>query len=167
MKRESETGKSRRREPAGAAASLLIALCREKLRFLEEEHGFRLAARSADYHAAEVTYQNQTTGVSVYYEYRDGAVWAVLRRLVQGRLPGYEDRVNAHGLWTLQALRDPAYDATPKMGSGPLTDAQMQTEITAIAEALRKFAPDILAGEFSVFPELARIERQSMEREDV
>jgi hypothetical protein len=140
-----------------------VSLVREKFRFLEEDYGFKLVSTECDRDTSVVPYQNDTTGVSAYYEPRDSSVWVVLRRLVNGELPGYDDPINTHGLYAIVSLRSPGAWVGEKHDPGPLTPAEMETRIDEQAKALRTHGADILRGDFSIFPKLAEFEQKMAE----
>jgi len=140
---------------------VFVDQCREKFQFLVDEFGCQLAS-AEKYRAGlgdgRVAYQNGTTAVRVAYEGRDRAVWTVLMRLVNGKPPAYGDPDNCHGLWTVVRLRAPA--RRRELAGRVLTEADMEAAVGAEASLVRDLCMDILRGDFSIFPELKRVEAE-------
>jgi hypothetical protein len=138
-----------------------VALCREEFQFLEDEYGFRPVSTQSGEDTRHVIYKNDTTGVGVYYEFRDAATWVVLMRLLNGTLPEYGDPVNTHGLHLFVRLRSSIPPTPEQWIPPPLPPSELTKRLRKNAAALRTYADDVLHGDFSVFPELAALKRSS------
>ncbi len=136
---------------------LFVKLCNEKFQFLVEEFGFKRMPAKCGAHGCALLYRGQTTSVAIYYERRDQAAWVSLKRLTDGKEPDVLDKMNQHGLWSVVRLK--AGPDVKLVGSVP-TEADMERVLTENAHALRTYAADILRGDFSLFPELYRVENE-------
>jgi len=137
-------------------------LCIEKLDFLEKDFGFKVVNREEEPYGVFITYQNSTTAVRISFEPREGGVFLLLSRLVEGKVPPYpiivgeNTALNSFYLDDLVALRAPSLEFSfrkAKMSSV----VQIESAVNEIGGVLRKFASDILMGDFSIFKELAVI----------
>jgi len=61
--------------------------CLQKFGFLEKEFDFALRSSERTSYGSHVTYSNQTTGVRVSLEPREGGIFVELSRLADGELP--------------------------------------------------------------------------------
>lgn len=137
-------------------------ICRNQLRFLEDDFCFELLKTEREPYGVFVTYQNPTTAVRVSLEPADGGIFVLLSKLVHGRIPKYpifiKPRTRLHSFYLndivrLKALKGASDFAWQKAS----TVAEISTSLAAIAIILRRFASDILSGDFSVFVPLDRV----------
>ena len=141
-------------------------LCRNKFVFLQREYKYKLVNIKRSIYGTHITYKNSTTAVIVSDVRRDGGIFVKLVRLVDGAIPPYPitikpDTVLHHfDLNDILSLRNPsARPAQPDIDA--LRDPEVLSEvITKYARALRLHAPDILQGNFTLFPQLDRIVRK-------
>lgn len=112
--------------------------------------------------ACRVFFQNGTTEVEFRWDYR---ISVRLGRIVDGRVPpdpiqaGRGVHFNSHYLDLLLTLRAPHLD----IGAYERSQAELEVRdrVTAVVcdlvDALRTYASDVLAGDFSVFAELDEV----------
>jgi hypothetical protein len=133
------------------------ALCGEPFSFLVDGYGCRIASTSVEgpYRYAAVVYQNDTTGVGIYYDGREGHVLAAVMRLANGKPPPYGDEENFFGLWTLVLVRGSATEREEIV--------RTERENKKVAAVIQTYADRLHKGDFSVFPELAKVKQQRSE----
>jgi hypothetical protein len=139
-----------------------------EFQFLESKWGFTRGPFMEDRWHQEVIYKNETTGVHVVYERREDLLLVWLYRLVNGEPPvytsvgeRYRDETNNFSLLNLVRLR-----VTPDEFSNLIARrdrADLQGKCHELAQALELYAADVLAGDFSIFPELGKIMRERRE----
>jgi hypothetical protein len=136
--------------------------CLQKFGFLEKEFGFALRSSETTSYGSHVTYTNQTTGVRVSLEPREGGIFVELSRLADGELPSVpifiesDSVLNSFDLDDILLLRS-APTGKQLDTSSALTADEIERELERYASALRAYAPDILWGDFELFPQLASL----------
>lgn len=137
-------------------------ICRNQLRFLENEYGFELVKTEREPYGVYMTYQNRTTALRISLEPAEGGIFVLLSKLVSGKIPRYpifvKPRTQLHSFY----LNDIVQLKASKGASGcawrkASTAAEISTSLGEIAILLRTFASDILSGDFSVFVPLDRV----------
>jgi hypothetical protein len=127
--------------------------------FLFDEYGFVEAEARMHPPGMWIHYRNDTSQVSVHFEY--GAdVWVTV-----GRLTHFEERLvggEQYNLDVLLSLRAP--DLELKEEPFPDFDEMRIGEILANRAVALRYAADVLRGNFDVFPELARITEERFQR---
>lgn len=139
-------------------------LCRKIFNFLEKDFGCRLDSVVRDSYGAYLAYRNSTTGVKISFTPGDGDVLIYLIKLIDGVMPVYpvtitlKDSVYYFELDEVISIKNPTLQIL-----NPSTD-EMIKKISTLkeillqqAEYLKKYAADILKGNFSIFPELEKI----------
>lgn len=138
-------------------------LCKEEFRFLIKEFGCQAPSITRHARFREVVYRNQTTGIEVCCELEyTPVVWVSLTRLIDGEDPGAVDRANRHALWAAVQLRSRSGSAEELPEIVP-AEAELDRVVSAQARSLCTYAADILLGDFTLFPELGKLEEQRLE----
>jgi hypothetical protein len=140
----------------------------EAFRFLVDEFDFELSgvARSSWYERS-VVYVGRNTGVVVELDTREHTLRVLLAKLVRRllgkkKLPSYLDTAETHwvDLREMIALRAPSSPLLrARFGRGPMSDEQIGQLLPRYADALRRYATDILSGDFAVLPEAQKMAR--------
>lgn len=141
-------------------------ICLKSFEFLEEEFGCKPVSVKREFYGTFIVYKNTTTAIRVSIEPYDGGIFVFLIRLVRGEIPEYPSSIEAttslfwFDLEDLIALRAPSL----KLDRPPLDDlfkpSNLEKILAQYAQALRKYAIDILRGDFSVFNELSKIVKE-------
>jgi hypothetical protein len=135
-------------------------LCLECLRFLEDDFGFRVLKIEREPYGTFITYQNSSTAVRASLELREGGIFVLLSRLVDGQIPEYPVFVQAN-----TPLHSFYLDDLVQAKGGELrTNRNIEGSLTKAAEALRVFASDVLKGDFAVFDKLDRVVKERARR---
>jgi hypothetical protein len=140
-----------------------IALIRRSFGFLESELGLRLERDIKKRQRFELVYVNDVAGVDITYEPRDLYVHVMLCRLTDGKFerdPRFftaETELKCFDLNDLVQLSNPADMVRGYELYAPSPPGGVEGIIKDQAENLRRYGGGILAGDFSVFPDLDRI----------
>jgi len=154
-----------------------LQICEEKLRPILDEYGL-VKTRVDDpggYMYYTVIFQNETTALLVYFEWRDVYLTVQICRLVDGQVQ--QKWYAADPEWTcfpvevLLTVRAPDYDQSPLLISQTYEDFSgddaimddVRNQLEIYAAALREYGGDIFRGDFSVFPQLEMILKQRIE----
>jgi hypothetical protein len=146
--------------------------CLQKFGFLEKGCGFALRSSERTSYGSHVTYSNQTTGVRVSLEPREGGIFVELSRLVDGELPSVPIFIESDSVLNSFDLNDIILLRSAPTGkqldtSSALTADEIESELERYASALRDYAPDILRGDFELFSQLASlVKRRKRELDD-
>lgn len=138
--------------------------CNKEFGFLTAEHGLKVMNTSKDTYGCYVTYCNDVVAVKVSYEIKDGGLFVMVCRMVNGKLPPEEifvrsDTVlNSFDLEDVVALKEPSIELEQNFAdpSKP-TAKELETNLRIYAKALKTYAKDILGGDFSSFADLEKI----------
>ena len=178
MKSRKKATKSKRKQQDEKRVATFLRICEEALRTLMEEYG--LARTRVDdpggYMYYTVIYQNETTALRVYFEWRDIYLSVQICRLVDGQVQKESHAFNKE--WTsfevedLLTVRAPGFDQSPLLATRSwedfkgedaiLDDVRQKLEIYAVA--LREYGGDILRGDFSIFPQLDKLVKQKVKK---
>jgi hypothetical protein len=141
-----------------------IGLFKKAFSFLIDDFGFREKSLELDNSGIRLVFCNSTTGVRISYEPREGGIFVMLIRLVDGKQPDYpifidEDTVlNYFDLQDLLSVRIPCFKENNfEIGK---TNSELENYIKQIAKNLRTQAEDILKGDFLIFSELEIIVKE-------
>ena len=107
----------------------------ERLRFLEEEHGFR---REVVGDGTAILYTGTETAVRVELEPRNDYICVWLVRLVDGRLPPLF--AYAHSHWLPLDELEPSLRVARRMLGEAFTAAELDRTLSAVALTLRRHA---------------------------
>lgn len=114
-----------------------------------------------------IKYQNETTGITIYNEPRDG-VFVILSRLVDGKIPDYPLQIKADTPLNTYYLEDIISFKISKKSIGEKIGnylrnlnfphkLDLEKTLTKYATEIEEYAADILKGDFNEFPELEKI----------
>jgi len=117
-----------------------------------------------DIYGCYITYNNDIVAVEVSYEIKDGGLFVMLCRMVDGGLPPQEVFVrsktvlNRFDLEDIVSLKEPSIDLEQDFADPHKpTTKELETNLRVYAEALKTYAKDILRGDFSTFADLEKI----------
>lgn len=149
-------------------------LCKSNFRFLQR-YGFSLIKSEREPYGVFMTYANSTTAVRISYEPREGGIFVLLGRLRKGGLPKYpifiypETSLDSFHLEDVVSIRAGNIQWAGKAQKA-VTAAELKVQLKQQAQALQKYAADILQGDFAVFRELEKLvkarQRQIQSRRD-
>lgn len=112
-----------------------------------------------------VLYRSATSFVRITDEPREGGIFVLIGRLVDGSVPPYpitvgpDTQLHAFYLEEFKRLRS-------KTGTSMADGHPKQSELERCAEDTRKYAENVLRGDFSVFPALAQQVKARLELRD-
>ena len=121
----------------------------DRLRFLEEEHGFR---REVVGDGTAILYTGRETAVRVELEPRDDQICVWLVRLVDGSLPPLFTYAPSH--WLPLDDLEPSLRVACRMFGEAFTAAELDRTLSLTALALRRHT-HVLAGDHAAFEEHA------------
>ena len=172
MKPRKKATKSKRKQQDEKRVATFIGICEEKLRAVLDEYG--LARTRVDDPGGYYTiiFQNETTALRVYFEWREVYLSVQICRLVNGQFQEESHAFNHE--WTsfpvedLLTVRAPDYDQGPLLISRSYEDftgedaimEEVGRQLEIYAAALREYGGDILRGDFSIFPQLDKLAKQ-------
>lgn len=140
---------------------LFEQLCAKHFKFLIERYGFKKLKPDKDAYGCRVTYIGKTTGVKVSYEYKDGGLFVLLARLINGKMPPYpvfvkpDSVLNQFYLEDIVAVKHPSFQLKQNFDDivNPTLE-ELESSLSNYAEALQIYGQDILKGDFSIFSKL-------------
>ena len=135
---------------------------------LEDKFGFKIVDVEKDDFGDYLTYQNDTTGIKISYEPREGGIFILLSRLIDGKMPEYPIHIEADTILNSFDLEDIIAFKEAKKGIGRKfknyfrrynisRKASLVKNLSKYIEELEEYAAYILNGDFKDFPELDRI----------
>jgi hypothetical protein len=145
-------------------------VCTTNFDFLVEEFGFRRKAKKRDAGVYRVPYESARAKVEVGFEWREQYIYVLLgkpgvpRWKAEGRLPSPSDELTGFNLEDLLSLRAPGGGLNPKTFGRALTREDIEHVCGTYARALREHAADVLRGDFSIMPAMARIMNERAEK---
>jgi len=131
--------------------------------FLQQEYGFQDVSSVIDKDFCIIKMQNNTTGIALHFERRDYTLFVYLYRLIDGKM--VEDKIpvsaelplNSIELQYIIQLREDSNDNTNiKSQTSKSLDELMQD----VAANLKKYADDVLKGNFEAFSEVDSIAKK-------
>lgn len=145
---------------------------KQQFRFLKKKYGFTLSKESQEDWGVQMDYVNKGIGVGVKiaYEIREGYIFILLCRLVEGRIVDDPRNINEKtilnnfSLDDLISLKEPsdninaAYEY-PDDHKYHDEDDGLRLYARDFAANLEKHANDILNGDFGIWPQLDKIVR--------
>jgi hypothetical protein len=141
----------------------LSQICGKHFKFLEKKYGFVLVKEAVDSLSYEFWYKSNTVGIKVKFEFPDFYLFVKLCRLQNEGFPPKpgeirpETQLESFDLDDVLTIRSkesliPSYSVDTKFDKALLEDVVRKQAIN-----LKKFATDIIKGDFSLFPELDKI----------
>ncbi len=126
---------------------------------LAAEFGLKVTQRSASRGYAEVSYANDTTGLNVAVDWFEFRPFVHVHQRRSGdtatALAGYEGSMLSFDADDLLQLREASPSPVGKMIS-TRDDVAAGRLLAQYADALCRYAADVMRGDFTVFPELER-----------
>ena len=148
-------------------------IAEKEFQFLVDEFGFKKRARKKDAGVYSLLYETKMTEVGIGFEWRDQYIYVGLGRRdrkapqEKGRLPRPEDELTSFDLEDVLKLRTGKYAIDEDRFGRALTLKDVKEILSTYARGLRKHGPDVLQGDFSIFPELEKIVRKRMKDDEV
>jgi len=148
-----------------ALYKLFEKICLKSFHFLSDEFGFKHVKTETDIYSCVITYKNKTTAIEISLEqYNMPGVWVLIYRLIDGEIPEYaavtrpETVINSFYLPDIVSLRSSS-SISDKEIKDILHPKRKELEVVLekYAKSLKKYAPDILQGDFKIFPQLEKI----------
>ncbi|MBI3143582.1 MAG: hypothetical protein HYZ16_12215 [Bacteroidetes bacterium] len=157
------------------AAKDFDIIAQEQFKFLESEYSFRLSKCEKEDWGYELIYLNDTTGVKITYEYREAYVFIMLYQLIDGELrenPRSIDNntiLHGYGLDDLISLRNPQALIKPAYNYGEQSKYYDEKNglllyVSEFAGNLKRYAKDVLKGDFTIFHELDKIVKERVKK---
>ncbi len=139
-------------------------LCDAQFSFLVTQYGFRRTHRLSSSIGYEVEYKNATTGLRIYFEARDRILEVLLCRLVEGSLvkdPICLKRTSENYCFDIVFLAKLRCPDWHYFGIDN-TDAEIESDVVEQAKLIQSLADDVLRGDFTVFAELEKMEKERL-----
>jgi len=123
---------------------------------LADEFGLSLVAESADVYGIRLTYQNSLSGVRFEFSPLEEPGWSgLIARLVDGQFPRYPIFIDRSTKLEQYDIRDAAAENIrfiPDLSVKLLNMEPLSAD--EVVEVVKRCCPDILRGDFSIFPKL-------------
>lgn len=116
-----------------------------------------------------ITFKNAQAAVRVSYEVREGEVFVLLYRLLNGELPPYEifirpeTVINSFYLDDVVTLKSPSAVLDLMLPVNEFTYDKLELKLCHAAKALKEYADDVMQGNFSCFADLEVIVKRRAE----
>lgn len=146
-----------------------IKLCKEIFKFLEEDFDFEIKSIEQDIYGSYITYKNTTTAIRISFEPREGGMFILLSRLIEDKTPPYPvsiislTDIYSFYLDDLLSIRAPSQKIVQEIEKLLFYD-ELENVMRQYAEVLKKYAGDILKGDFQVFGQLAEIVKKRSQK---
>ena len=137
-----------------------LRACQERFKYLEFDFNCSVIAQEEDGYGSLITYKNATTGVRIGFEWGDRRIFVQLVRLRNGEIPPYpfvitpDMTLDLFNLMDMVAVRDKS--ASGACFNEVLADADIDLVLGDCADKVRRYASDVLRGDFDIFPLLER-----------
>lgn len=137
--------------------------------FLENDFGFDKPKIETTKYGCFIWQKNATTGIRCGYEARDGLITLLLYRLINDEFPPHEKETDDETTINSFYFED---IIVHKLGKVPdefweqfdIFKNPVKNILERLAVVTRKYAADILKGDFSSFPELERIVKERVRK---
>jgi len=150
-------------------------IAQEQFKFLESEYGFRLLKCEKEDWGYELIYLNNKTGVKITYEYREAYIFIMLYQLEDGKIVENPKSIDGNATLYGYAMEDLINLRNPDALIKPAYEYGEQSEyydkenglslyVSAFASNLKKYAKDVLDGNFTIFPELEKIVKDRVKK---
>ncbi len=140
-----------------------VDLCKREFDFLKDEFDFKMLKPNVSEGGVEIIFKNNTTGVRIWYEFREFSVFVFICQLlddncvVQSGEMYPDTELYCYDLEDLVAIRLPE-STIPSSQSGTLSHiAAFESILGNQANNLANYAKDILRGDFSIFSQLDKV----------
>ena len=140
-------------------------ICLQRFRFLEEELGFVVKKKERESYGVFITYKNPTTAIRISFEPREGGIFILISRLVEGKIPEYPIFIQPDTVLHSFYLDDVIRTKVPNFqfdfkGNKLSSSDQFERALNEVADALKKYASDVLQGDFESFEDAERIVKE-------
>lgn len=138
-------------------------LCINEFKFLFEEYGFKKVKEIVDNWYYKLYLKNNTTGIIITFEKRDFYVFVQLCRLYNGEIQNdpviirAKTCINNFDYENLLLLRSPESIYPSHKSETVFDDSLIKIIIKHHAEKIKKYATDVLDGNFQIFKEIEKL----------
>lgn len=132
--------------------------CHELFQYLEDEYLCTVSVNETEF-GMFITYINDTTSVRISFEPREGGLFILLSRLIEGKIPPYPiiigPQTQIHSFYLDDILSLKAREI-PEKNQDQLAQKPdaLSEQLSFCSTMLKRYAKDILQGDFSIYPEL-------------
>ena len=150
-------------------------VAKKEFKFLVLNYNFKLIKCYKEDWGYVLIYLNNDVGVKITYEYREAYIFIMLYKLIAGKLVENplsirtDSTLYGYGLDDIVNLRNPSdlikpanqYDSNSifhKMNEG------LTSYVAVFANNLRKYANDVLLGDFKIFKELDKVVKDRVKK---
>jgi hypothetical protein len=142
--------------------------CLQRFRFLEEDFGFVIKKKERESYGVFITYQNPTTAIRISFEPREGGIFVLISRLIEGEIPRYPIFIQPSSILHSFYLDDVVKTKIPNFqfsfrGEKLSSADQVEKALDEVADTLQKYASDVLKGCFESFKEAEHIVKKRQE----
>ncbi|MCP4605257.1 MAG: hypothetical protein GY847_32860 [Proteobacteria bacterium] len=137
--------------------------CKDAFNFLEIEYGFKRHPTKRESHGIELTYKNNSAGLTIFIDFHEFYPFCTIHRLVDGKIPSSPGEIrpdtllNSFDLDDIVSLRSKGSLIPSLSLETDYDQTRLIASVLKQAENLRAFAKDVLLSDFSVFLELDKI----------
>jgi hypothetical protein len=167
MSKKKVSKSSRTKRARSGTNDVFEDLVSKHFSYLRSDYGLEKIAVEKSSYECYVTFSNKKIAVQVSLEMKDGGIFVMLIRLVDGKLPTYEvfirpdTAINHFDLEDVVDLKNPEFSLEQEYSDESYpTIQELEENLSKYAEALRKYGKDILAGDFRLFPQLELVIRR-------
>lgn len=140
-------------------------IVKSEFSFLVEEFGFCLADIKKTAMGYDALFTNDTTAVRISYEFREAYLFVTIYRLIHGKFVDNPRPIHHNSVLTgfalddVLTLRNPAAAMKPAYAYGVTSEYYhpergLKLFVGKFADNLKRFAADMLRGDFRLFKEL-------------
>lgn len=148
-------------------ALFFYKMCKEEFKFLETEFNCKVVNINQTKSRELLIYMNETTAVQISLELRDGGIFVEIMKLDEGKIPpkaifvNSNTKLNRFDFEDLLAIRNPSLSIErpdlDKLIFEPGWEKTMTRVVRQFASELRKYAFDVLRGDFHIFAHMEKI----------
>lgn len=136
--------------------------CDQLFSFLVDNYGYRKEIVKKDTFDYYITYKNNTTAVRISYEPREGGIFVMLSRLIDGKMPEYpifiHDDTIINSFYIDDIVKIKTTSTTIQHKNMTMLDEEECISILSeYAKTLKQYGSDILTGDFGLFEELNKL----------
>jgi hypothetical protein len=151
-------------------SDLFERLVLEIFDFLITDYGFAVMKTEKDGHGARITLGSNAAAIQLNYEPGGLRIWVLLYRLLKGHLPEYPltvipgEKSDLFYIQDIMVAKEPRirgsdlYVSIGQLGMfTPITEEYLREKLQTIADCVRQYAQDVLAGNFTIFEEAQKV----------
>ncbi len=150
-------------------------IAKELFNFLIADYSFKLAECREEEWGYNLIYMNNTTGVKIVYEFREAYIFIMLYKLVDGKLIENPRSIKddtvlyGYGLDDIVNLKNAKDSMKPTYEYGDESEYYdkengMTLYVLKFADNLRKYANEVLNGNFDIFMKVDKIVKERARR---